>query len=108
AGIVDDFTRKDLSLECDFIDLHPDTWAEQLASHAPHLVFVESAWRGKDDTWYGAVAAASKELLGILAHCRDAGIASVYWAKEDPIHMHSFMRVAQESDFVFTTDIDCI
>lgn len=108
AGIVDDFTRKDLSLECDFIDLHPDTWTEQIASHAPHLVFVESAWRGKDDTWYGAVAAASKELLGILAHCREAGIASVYWAKEDPIHMHSFMRVAQECDFVFTTDIDCI
>src|SRR5690606_6510863 len=69
---------------------------------------IESAWRGLDDSWYGAVASASAELLDVLAWCRNANVATVFWAKEDPLHMHSFLRVAHECDFVFTTDIDCI
>ncbi len=108
AGVVDDFTRKDLSRATSFIDIDPDYWQGQLEEFAPNLLFVESAWRGLNDSWYGAVAQLSDTLRDVIEWCRSRDIPTVFWAKEDPIHMYSFIRTAREFDFVFTTDIDCI
>ncbi|MCK7580985.1 MAG: DUF3880 domain-containing protein [Chromatiales bacterium] len=46
-------------------------------------------------------------LLNILDHCRQEGISTVFWNKEDPTHftdrVHDFIATAKEFDYVFTT-----
>lgn len=108
AGIVDDFTFACLEPECAFYQLTPPEWQAGLEQSRPDLLFVESAWRGKDNSWGGRLAHRSREVLEILDWCRDRHIPTVFWNKEDPIHFGSFLSLAQLFDYVFTTDIDCI
>ncbi len=55
AMIVDDFTRMSIEPECEAIHLTPGRWREELESGQPHLLFVESAWRGIDNVWENQV-----------------------------------------------------
>jgi glycosyltransferase involved in cell wall biosynthesis/spore maturation protein CgeB len=106
AAIVDEFTRRCLRLECDLVDLHPDTWQEELEAADVDLLFVESAWRGHEGTWHNAVHRRPAELLALLEHCRERGVPTAFWNKEDPVHFHTFLDAAAEFDHVFTTDAD--
>lgn len=108
AAIVDDFTRQSLSLDCDFHDLHPDRWADEITTCDPDILFVESAWRGESGSWHNTVPALTEDLRAIIAHCREVGIPTVFWNKEDPVHFQTFLRTAREFDHVLTTDIDCV
>lgn len=108
AAVVDDFTRQSLSLDCDLLDLHPDRWHDDLADFDADLLFVESAWRGKDGSWHNSVPKLPQELLAIVDFCRKSGIPTIFWNKEDPVHFQTFLRTAREFDHVFTTDIDCV
>jgi len=106
AAIVDDFTRQSLSLECDFLDVHPETWQRELEEFQPDLLFVESAWRGHGGSWHNSVSKLPPELLDILEWCRAHEIATIFWNKEDPVHFETFLRAAARFDHVFTTDLD--
>lgn len=106
AAIMDDFTRTSMEPECDLLNLTPEGWQKELEDFQPHLVFVESAWRGIEGKWHSTVATVPEELQGIFAWCRENQVPTVFWNKEDPVHFEQFVRVAAEADFVFTTDID--
>ncbi len=108
AAIVDDFTGRSLRFECDLLDVVPEDWQVQLETFRPHLLFVESAWRGKSATWHNTVPGLPAELVGILEWCREHRVPTVFWNKEDPVHFHTFLRVAAEFDHVFTTDVDLV
>jgi hypothetical protein len=81
---------------------------KELAASAPELLFIESAWRGKDELWGNKVGHTSSELQGIVEWCRRRKIPTVFWNKEDPVHFETFLNTARLFDYVFTTDIDCI
>ncbi|GAA4814607.1 glycosyltransferase [Nocardioides caeni] len=106
AAIVDDFTRHSLDPECELLNLTPASWQEELDRFQPHLLFVESAWRGHDGAWHNTVPQLVPELQGIFAWCREHGVPTVFWNKEDPVHFERFLPVAAEADVVFTSDID--
>lgn len=108
AAIADEFTREGLQHDCVLVDLLPETWLEQLEQHRPDLLFVESAFHGKDDTWRGMNKKFPEELAGILQWCRDNSVPSAFWNKEDPLHFLAFLRLAREFDWVFTTDVGSI
>jgi glycosyltransferase involved in cell wall biosynthesis len=108
AMIVDDFTRMSLEPECEAIHLTPSRWREELEGGQPHLLFVESAWRGIDNVWENRVGHMPRELAGILEWCRAHGTPTVFWNKEDPVHFSTFLNVASRFDHIFTTDIDSI
>ena len=72
------------------------------------MLFVESAWRGKDERWGSKVGHASKELVEILVWCKESNVPTIFWNKEDPVHYNSFLNVAKLFEYVFTTDLDCI
>jgi len=108
AAIMDDFTRLSYDAEWDITDLTPDGWKMQLEAAAPELLFVESAWRGFEQSWHNLVSQAGDEIRGILAWCAEYGVPTVFWNKEDPVHFSTFLNVASLFDHVFTTDIDCI
>ncbi|MDD0977168.1 methyltransferase domain-containing protein [Pseudomonas fontis] len=108
ACIMDAFTFSSYRFECDLLQLTPQHWKQELDSFQPALLFIESAWRGKDGLWGSKVGHNSQELQQILGWCKQHQVPTVFWNKEDPVHFESFLNTAKQFDHVFTTDIDCI
>ncbi|MFS8974649.1 methyltransferase domain-containing protein [Cupriavidus necator] len=108
ACIMDEFTYGSYRHECETVQLTPEGWQAAIAEFRPELLFVESAWRGKDGLWGSKVGHTSRELQAIIRWCRDHAVPTVFWNKEDPVHFETFLTTAKLFDFIFTTDIDCI
>ncbi|MCV3482717.1 FkbM family methyltransferase [Campylobacter sp. CNRCH_2014_0184h] len=108
ACIMDEFTYTSFKYECDLLQLSPDNWRNEVIAFKPDLLFIESAWQGKDSLWKLKISGFSTELQELIKYCRENGIATVFWSKEDPVHFNTFLSIARSVDFVFTTDIDCI
>jgi glycosyltransferase involved in cell wall biosynthesis len=108
ACVMDEFTFHSYEPECELFQLTPDNAVSELESFAPDLLFIESAWRGKDELWNRKIGTLSQELRDVLQWCKARQVPTVFWNKEDPIHFETFLTTAQQFDFVFTTDIDCI
>lgn len=108
ACIMDEFTFGSYRPECDLTQLTPGRWEVELTDCRPELLFIESAWRGKDELWGSKVGHASQELQGIVRWCCERHIPTLFWNKEDPVHFETFLNTARLFDYVFTTDIDCI
>ncbi|MGY0618348.1 glycosyltransferase family protein [Lysobacter sp. A378] len=108
AAIMDEFTFNAYRDCCDVKAVTPEGWRGELELQKPHLLFIESAWDGKDSLWQRKVSNASAELRQLVGHCRRTGIPVIFWSKEDPVHFKTFLDTARLADFVFTTDIDCI
>lgn len=108
ACIMDDFTFACFEAEADLLQLSSENWENEISAFKPDMLFVESAWRGKDSSWERKVGHRSQELHDLLKWCRKKGVATAFWNKEDPIHFHGFLNSAKLFDHVFTTDIDCI
>jgi hypothetical protein len=105
---MDEFTFGSFQPEAILHQLTPSDWQTELEAANPDLLFIESAWRGKDDLWGNKVGHTSTELQGIVEWCRAKQVPTVFWCKEDPIHFETFLNTATLFDYVFTTDIDCI
>ncbi|MBF8702680.1 glycosyltransferase family protein [Pseudomonas putida] len=108
ACVMDEFTFGSYRYECDLMPLTPANWKAEIEAFSPELLFIESAWRGKDDLWGSKVGHNGQELQDILAWCRQNKVPTVFWNKEDPVHFETFLTTAKQFDHVFTTDIDCI
>lgn len=108
ACIMDDFTYASYESEAVLMQLTPDDWRDQLEAFAPELLFVESAWRGKDELWGNQIGHRSNHLVELVEWCKHRRIPTVFWNKEDPVHYETFLNTAVLFDHVFTTDIDCI
>ncbi|HCT73827.1 MAG TPA: hypothetical protein DF294_07470 [Psychrobacter sp.] len=108
SAIMDEFTYKSYKEECTIDQLSIHSWEKQLNDFKPHLLFVESAWRGFNDEWDRKISNSSPELEGIFSWCHENNVPTMFWNKEDPIHFETFITLAKNFDVVFTTDIDCI
>lgn len=108
ACIMDDFTYGSYQPEALLQQLTPLGWQSELEDFQPELLFIESAWRGKDELWGSKVGHNASELQQIVHWCRSRGVPTIFWNKEDPVHFETFLTTAKQFDFVFTTDMDCI
>lgn len=108
AAIMDTFTLGNFKSECDLKEITSDNWKSQLDEFKPDMFFLESAWNGKDKSWYKKIANGSKDLYDLTNYCHEKGIPVVFWNKEDPVYTDVFMSAASCADYVFTTDFDCI
>ncbi len=108
ACIMDDFTYGSYQPEAQLKQLTPLGWQSELEDFQPELLFIESAWRGKDELWGSKVGHNASELQQIVRWCRSRGVPTMFWNKEDPVHFETFLTTAKQFDFVFTTDMDCI
>ena len=108
ATIMDEFSFNAFRHCGDLCQIGAADWRIEVEAFAPHMLLVESAWKGKDDSWARKVYPLSRELVELIAWCRERRIPTVFWNKEDPVHLSVFMRTARQFDFVFTTDIDCV
>lgn len=108
AAICDRFTADNIALECEVLFLSPGTWHEEVVCFQPHILFVESAWQGLRGEWQGKVAAADGEVVQLVESCRLAGIPTIFWNKEDPLHFEAFISTARHFDHVCTTDLESV
>src|SRR5699024_6397803 len=75
------------------------------------FVFVESAWNGNSGDWkfkLTGTSGPSSEVKQLLVECRNRGLPTVFWNKEDPPHFEDFLPLAEHFDVVFTSDIRLI
>jgi FkbM family methyltransferase len=108
ACVMDDFTYSSYESTCELKQLTPSGWESELKGFQPQLLFIESAWRGKDELWGNKVGHNSSELKSIVAWCKKYHVPTIFWNKEDPVHYQTFLNVAKQFDYVFTTDLDCV
>lgn len=108
AAIMDRFTLDSFKPECNLLEITPEGWKKEIDEFQPDMLFVESAWEGKDKLWYRKIANGSKEYFEMASYCQEKNIPIVFWNKEDPVWTDVFMAAARMADAVFTTELDCI
>lgn len=108
AAVMDDFTFHSYNAECELLQLHPEECLKQLEEFEPNLLFIESAWHGKDHAWTQKISNNGSEIKACIQWCQERGIPAIFWNKEDPVHFDTFLPLAKQMDVVFTTDVDCI
>lgn len=109
--IMDTFSASAWGYEFDVVELKLKEWREQLERQPIELLFVESAWSGSNGSWKFLLSgpkAPHDSLRALVAHCREHGIPTVFWNKEDPPHFEDFLETARLFDRVFTTDANMI
>tara|TARA_R110002126_G_scaffold291749_1_gene456676 strand:- start:18554 stop:21013 length:2460 start_codon:yes stop_codon:yes gene_type:complete len=107
GAILDEFTRDCLSPDLELILVSRAGWRDEFQERTPYAFFAESAWRGNQGQWNYAMTKPrkwGKELVEILAWCRDNEVPSVFWNKEDPVNFEVFKSTAAKFDHIFTTD----
>ena len=100
ACILDNFSYSAYKFEADFLQLSVENYMVELKEFQPDLLFIESAWRGKDGLWGSKVGHADIEVIEILEWCQDNKIPTAFWNKEDPVHFKSFLNVAKLFNYV--------
>lgn len=108
AAIMDEFTVHSFAPECDLLELSLGNYLQELEDFVPSLIFLESAWRGKENEWGNKVAQTAAPVRAIIEWANSRGVKVVLWNKEDPVHYSTFLNTAKLVDHVFTTDIDCV
>ncbi|MBE0444165.1 glycosyltransferase [Psychrobacter sp. FME5] len=108
AAVMDEFTSLCFDPEATICHITPNNWQSEILEFKPDVLFIESAWQGKDGLWKTKISHQSVELINLIKFCDEQKIRSVFWSKEDPVHFGTFLGVAELVDIVFTTDIDCI
>jgi spore maturation protein CgeB len=109
ATILDPFSEMAFRYEWRQVSVGPDDWRKVMERERPAFLFVESAWRGNKGAWNFAMTAKDaprKPLRDLVAWCRQQGIPTVFWNKEDPPNYDKFLATAQLFDHVFTVDGD--
>ncbi|MBN9130312.1 MAG: glycosyltransferase [Paenarthrobacter ureafaciens] len=107
AVILDNFSAKAFAYEWNLVFLAKDRWREQLEETRVDFLFVESAWEGNDGSWKYQLTGTSgpkPEFLNLMLWCRENGLPTVFWNKEDPPHFEDFLPAAREFDVVLTSD----
>lgn len=116
AVICDDMTWASLQNTGHVVYLTPADWFEKLEEEKPDLLFCEATWSGlssKDCCWEGRIIRDTGVwpenrfiLKRILRYCKEAGIPTVFWNKEDPVsdnERYHFTETALLFDHIFTT-----
>jgi len=116
AAVTDEFSWWAWQFEADVYTFSPGTWREVLEERPPHLLLVESTWRGLAGCWHYQVRELGQHpdlipdyaLPEIVAWCRQRRIPTVFYNKEDPPNFAYFIDAARLFDFVFTSDANCL
>lgn len=116
AAVTDEFSWWAWQFEADVYTCTPGSWREVLEERPPHALLVESAWAGFGDTWRFQVQNLGRRpdvvpryaLPELVAWCRQHGIPTVFYNKEDPPNFAHFIDAARLFDVVLTSDANCL
>lgn len=112
--ICDEFFYESISAAADFVFVTPENWQEVLDGGLDAFLFV-TAWRGLHGEWRGLGTVTGMEnvperklAINILETCRQKGIPTVFYSKEDPPNYEVFLEYAKHCDHICTTASECI
>lgn len=108
AAITDHFGSISLKHECNLVKLEFAYWKDILVKQKPDILLAESIW---GNVYKQLMNHAEKRTAGvenIYDWCKKQGIPTVFWCKEDPISFLTFVKVAKNFDYIFTTDLNSI
>ena len=107
AGVIlDPFSAAALGPEWHQVALTPERWQAEI-HEGLDILFVESAWAGNEGAWRYQLTgskAPSERLQELVATCKQSGVPTVFWNKEDPVHFEDFIDTARLFDWVYTTE----
>lgn len=110
--IADTFTARAVSHTLQTISIPRHGWKPALEEAPVDLILVESAWSAPGEEWFHGIAyhgdEEAQDLRAILTHARERGIPTLFWNREDPVHLKSFSTTAADFDTVLTSDANCI
>lgn len=108
--ILDEFSYQSFKFELNLMPIGTD-WQnhlDKIKAHNPEMLFVESAWEGKNGEWRNKISSPSEDLKNLISFCDENSIKTVFWNKEDPAHFSTFLPTASIFKYVFTTDINTL
>ncbi|MFH1420015.1 MAG: glycosyltransferase [Planctomycetota bacterium] len=114
ATVSDEFSWWAWKFEAESFTFRPVAWHVALEERSPDLLFVESTWKGIDDSWYfqvrhlGTRGEVGYVIPEMVSWCRQRGIPTVFYNKEDPVNFEVFIDAAKQFDCVFTSDANCM
>lgn len=122
AYVCDEMTYRSFQNLTESVYITPWNWHEVLEKERPDIFFCESAWSGIEDykdCWRGRVYKSDKVrynnrkvLFNILEYCKENGIKTVFWNKEDPTFFgntaYDFIDTALHFEYIFTTAEECV
>lgn len=107
ACVLDEFSDAAFRYEFSLLRLTQHAWMDQIEETTPNLLLVESAYRGVDGSWAGRLARFGRpdeEVVKLTSRCKELGVTSVFWNKEDPINHDWFAATASLFDVILTVD----
>lgn len=111
-SLFDQFSEDCFRFDAELLPLDRANWETQVKESKADLFLAESVWRGNGETWNYCMTKFSSrhghDLRNVLSACKQMGIPTVFWNKEDPANFEVFVEVAKEFDYVFTTDANCV
>ena len=113
ALVSDEFSWSAWQFEAETWAFTPRAWPGFFRERQPDLLLVESTWKGIGDKWYfelrqlGSRRDVKYVIPRMVAWCRQRGIPTVFYNKEDPPNFEVFVDAAAEFDYVFTSDGNC-
>jgi len=115
ALISDELTHRSLIDELNIINITPYNYRWYLINKKPEILFVESAWQGKNNQWKYGIASYpdhpkrnNRKLTKVVSYARNLGIPTIFWNKEDSVHFDRFIDSSKLFDHVFTVDENAI
>ena len=112
ACLFDRFTFDCLSKDVNLIPISKINWKSVLNQPEVNYFFAESIWSGHDGGWQFAMSSfdttAGNQLREVLDFCKSNNITTIFWNKEDPVNYESFIDVAKQFDYIFTSDENMI
>jgi spore maturation protein CgeB len=97
------------------MDVTPWNFPFVLKLWKPDLLFVESAWMGRWNSWRYRIASypdhpkrSNARLARVVEAARDAQIPAVFWNREDGAHFDRFVDSARHFDRIYTVDENTI
>lgn len=105
--VLDEFSTQCFAPEARLWPISTRDYAEALERLRPDVMFIESAWNGNDGDWAYHITGPTGPKPGfysLIQACRQQGIPTVFWNKEDPPHFEEFLPAAKEFDVILTSE----
>jgi len=112
VSILDEFSHACFAPELELTPLTRRDWRRQIDESGPQFALLESSWNGNNGEWKFAMTNFNRSrpsaLRDLMDHCRERGLKTVFWNKEDALNYDVFIAFARECDHVFTSDANCL
>lgn len=105
--ITDEFMYNYYKDAAGFIIINHDHYKEIIDNVEPDIVMYVSCWRGMcNNDWYGDIL--HGDVPDVIKYANNKEITTIFQTIEDPTNYDRYLPIANECDYIFTSDTDCI